>query len=45
MTESKLIAIIIKYDTEIGSRCKTLEQLSQIYKYDNLEKHELEVNF
>jgi len=45
MTESKLIAIITKYDTEIGNRCKTLEKLSQIYKYDNLEKHELEVSF
>ncbi|XP_077268385.1 uncharacterized protein LOC143900658 [Temnothorax americanus] len=41
-TESKLLAIMIKYDTEIGSRCKTLEELSEVYKYNELEKHDLE---
>lgn len=45
MTESKLLAIMTKYDTEIGSRCRTLEKLSQVYKYDKLEKHDLEVTF
>ncbi|XP_018372595.1 PREDICTED: uncharacterized protein LOC108767316 isoform X2 [Trachymyrmex cornetzi] len=42
ITESKLLTIITKYDTEIGDRYKMLEQLSQIYKYHKLEKHDLE---
>ncbi|XP_071563381.1 uncharacterized protein, partial [Temnothorax nylanderi] len=44
-TESKLLAIMIKYDTEIGGRCKTLEELSEVYKYNELEKHDSEVTF
>ncbi|XP_011706066.1 PREDICTED: uncharacterized protein LOC105461272 [Wasmannia auropunctata] len=42
MTESKFLAIMTKYDTEIGSRCRTLEKLDQIYKYDKLKKQDLE---
>ncbi|KYN43350.1 hypothetical protein ALC56_02076 [Trachymyrmex septentrionalis] len=42
ITESKLLTIITKYDTEIGNRCKMLEQLSEIYKYHKLEKYDLE---
>ncbi|KYQ55649.1 26S protease regulatory subunit 6B [Trachymyrmex zeteki] len=43
ITESKLLTIMTKYDTEIDSRCKMLEQLSQIYKHHKLERHDLEV--
>lgn len=45
MTESKLLAIISKYDSEIGSRCRMLEKLGQIHKCNKLEKHDLEVTF
>ncbi|GAB1869386.1 Dynein regulatory complex protein 10 [Camponotus japonicus] len=40
--ESKLLAIIAKYDIEIGSRYRILEELNEAYKYDKLEKHTLE---
>lgn len=43
--ELKLLAIMTKYDTEIGSRCRTLEKLNEIYKYDKVKKHDLEVTF
>lgn len=42
--ESKLLAVLTKYDTEIGSRYRTLEELGQIYENDKLEKLALEVN-
>ncbi|XP_050465030.1 uncharacterized protein LOC126858598 [Cataglyphis hispanica] len=40
--ESKLLAVIAKYDLEIGSRYQMLEELSEAYEYDKLEKHMLE---
>ncbi|XP_011881058.1 PREDICTED: uncharacterized protein LOC105569311 isoform X2 [Vollenhovia emeryi] len=40
--KSNLLAIITKYDTEIGSRYRTLKNLSEVYKRDKLEKHDLE---
>ncbi|XP_011881059.1 PREDICTED: uncharacterized protein LOC105569311 isoform X3 [Vollenhovia emeryi] len=43
--KSNLLAIITKYDTEIGSRYRTLKNLSEVYKRDKLEKHDLEVTF
>ncbi|EZA51656.1 hypothetical protein X777_08840, partial [Ooceraea biroi] len=39
--ESKLLAIIAKYDAEIGSRHQMLQELNEIYEYDKLEKHAL----
>lgn len=44
-TELKLLAIMTKYDAEIGNRCRTLEKLNEIYKYDKLKKHDSEVTF
>lgn len=41
--ESELLAIINKYDTEIGSRHRTLEELAETYKYDQSERRALEV--
>lgn len=43
MTESKLLAVIAKYDTEIGNRYQLLEELNEIYECDKLEKLALEV--
>lgn len=43
MTESKLLAVLAKYDTEIGNRHKTLEELNEIYECNKLEKLALEV--
>jgi len=43
MIESKLLAVISKYDTEIGNRHKILEELNKIYECDKLEKLALEV--
>ncbi|XP_067206583.1 dynein regulatory complex protein 10-like isoform X2 [Linepithema humile] len=42
MIESKLLAVIAKYDTEIGNRYKILEELNEIYACDKLEKLALE---
>lgn len=44
-TESKLSSIMTKYDTEISGRCKMLEKLSEIYKYNKREKYKLQVTF
>ncbi|KAM0732979.1 hypothetical protein ACS0PU_012528 [Formica fusca] len=40
--ESKLLAVIAKYDIEIGSRYQILEELNEAYEYDKLEKYTLE---
>ncbi|XP_036139879.1 uncharacterized protein LOC118644731 isoform X2 [Monomorium pharaonis] len=45
ITESKLLAIMTKYDTEIGNKCRMLESLSQIYEYEKQGKYDLEVIF
>ncbi|XP_014467270.1 PREDICTED: IQ domain-containing protein D [Dinoponera quadriceps] len=42
VVESELLAIINTYDTEIGSKHRTLEELSKTYEYDKSEKHALQ---
>lgn len=42
--ESKLLAVLTKYDTEIGNRYRTLEELNRIYENDKLEKLAVEVS-
>ncbi|XP_025995635.1 uncharacterized protein LOC105194726 [Solenopsis invicta] len=42
MTDSKLLTITTKYDTEIGNRCRMVEQLGEEYKSDKRDKYNLE---